>query len=321
MPSLRPVTVGEGERRSGGRRRRRPSPILAALVGAACISSSGIVVDLAHAEAGTTAFLRCAFALPLLYPLAVAEERKLGTARALRARLMAALAGAFLGADLVLWTHSLYDVGAGIATVLGNLQVLFVTAIAWAVLKERPKKRFLFVLPFVLLGVVLCAGLVGRAATGNDPAGGIVFGVATSVCYAIFILLLRRATSGQQAVAGPLADASTGAALAGLLLGLLVHELSLRISLGALGWLVLLAVVSQTLGWLCITSALPRLPAALSSLLLLLQPAGALVLAAVVLSQRPSVVQLLGAAVVCGGVLCASWPGEGDEPQPAPAPG
>ncbi|MGO8729198.1 MAG: EamA family transporter [Streptosporangiaceae bacterium] len=56
------------------------------------------------------------------------------------------LAGLFLAVDLVLWNHAIADVGAGIATVLGNLQVLFVALIAWALLRERPDRRFLAML-------------------------------------------------------------------------------------------------------------------------------------------------------------------------------
>jgi drug/metabolite transporter (DMT)-like permease len=44
-----------------------------------------------------------------------------------------------------------------------------------------------------------------------------------------------------------------------------------------------------------------------SSLLLLLQPVAALGLAAAVLAERPSLAQLAGAVLVCGGVLAASW--------------
>jgi drug/metabolite transporter (DMT)-like permease len=43
-----------------------------------------------------------------------------------------------------------------------------------------------------------------------------------------------------------------------------------------------------------------------SSLLLLVQPAAALVLAAVILGQRPTAIQLAGAALVCGGALAAA---------------
>src|SRR5207247_9286279 len=75
----------------------------------------------------------------------------------------------------------------------------------------------------------------------------------------------------------------------------------------SLRWLLLLSITSQTVGWLLITSSLPRLPAAVSSLLLLLQPVAAVGLAAAILGERPSPAQLVGAALVCGGVLAASW--------------
>ena len=44
------------------------------------------------------------------------------------------------------------------------------------------------------------------------------------------------------------------------------------------GWLVTLALTSQVLGWLLITVSLPRLPAALTSLLLTVQPIGSVAL-------------------------------------------
>jgi len=95
-------------------------PVLRATLGAACISSSAILVTLAHTGAATAAFYRCLLALPVLIPLAVLEQRRRGP-RLLATRLYAVLAGVFLAVDLVLWNHSIADVGAGVATVLGNL--------------------------------------------------------------------------------------------------------------------------------------------------------------------------------------------------------
>jgi drug/metabolite transporter (DMT)-like permease len=92
---------------------------------------------------------------------------------------------------------------------------------------------------------------------------------------------------------------------------LIVGGLQLDIPLPSFGWLLLLALLSQTVGWLLITSALPQLPAAISSLLLLLQPAAAMVLADVVLSERPTLIQVGGAVMVCLGVLfVARAPGQ-----------
>jgi drug/metabolite transporter (DMT)-like permease len=263
---------------------------------------------LAGTAAGTTAFYRCALALPGLVVLALIEQRRRGR-RAFADRARAAVAGAFLGVDLILWTHAIYDVGAGVATVLGNLQVVFVAFVAWAFFRERLRSPFVVALPVVMLGVVLVAGLTGQSGLGYHPLAGVLYGLGTSVTYAAFLLVLRGSTHGSSHVAGPLADATAGAALAALGLGAALGQLSFAPPLRAFGWLLLTAFTSQTVGWLLITWSLPRLPAALSSLLLLIQPASALVLAAVVLSQRPTALQLVGAALVCGGVLAAARSG------------
>jgi len=296
MPAFRAARPGGAP---GG-----PPPALLAVLGAACISCSAVLITLAHTGPATAAFYRCLLALPLLAALAIAEEHRRGH-RPLRARLGPVLAGLCLAVDLVLWNHAIAAVGAGIATVLGNLQVVFVTAAAWLLLRERPARGFFLALPVVLAGVVLVSGLADGA-PGARPAAGIAFGLGTSVAYAGFLLILRQTSAPTPHVAGPVAEATLGAAAGSLLLGLAFGGLQFSIGWPSLGWLALLAVTSQTAGWLLITSSLPRLPAALSSLLLLLQPAAAILLAAAILGERPAPLQLAGAAAVCAGVLAAS---------------
>ncbi len=280
-------------------------PVLIAVLGAACISSSAILVTLANVDAVTTSLFRCVLALPALILLAVLEQRKLGP-RPRASRLYAALAGLFLAVDLVLWNHAITDVGAGVATVLGNLQVLFVGILAWVVLRERPDRRYLLTLPVILIGIVLVSGMLGGHASGSHPLAGIGFGIGTSAAYACFLLMMRKTAGHTPHVAGQLADATVGAAVGSVVIGLFFGGLQLTVPWPAFGWLLMLALLSGTVGWLLITSSLPKLPAAMSSLLLLLQPAGALVLADVVLGQRPTIVQVLGAVLVCVGVLAAT---------------
>lgn len=282
-------------------------PVLTAALGAACISSSAVLVTLAHVGAATTALYRCVLALPALIPIALLERRRLGP-RPLARRLQAFAAGLFLAVDLVLWNHAIAAVGAGVATVLGNLQVVFVGLFAWLVLRERPHPYYLGVLPAVFTGVVLVSGMAGGHAAGLHPRAGVVFGLGTSAAYACFLLILRSSgtTGAPPQVASQVAEATAGAALGSALLGLIFGGLQLRIPAASLGWLLLLALLSQTTGWLLITSSLPRLPAAISSLLLLLQPAAAMVLAYLVLGERPTLIQVGGALLVCLGVLAVA---------------
>jgi drug/metabolite transporter (DMT)-like permease len=296
--------TGNDQARTAGTLADR-SPLLLAVLGAASISASGIIIELADTGPATAAFFRCFLALPLLAALALLERRRRGP-RQPAAHVRAFVAGLFLAVDLVLWNHAIAEVGAGVATVLGNLQVLFVAIAAWAVFRERPQRRFVIMLPVVMAGVVLVSGMVGGDEGGGHPLAGIGYGIGTSVAYAAFLLILRRAGAASAHVAGPLAEATSGAALGSLLLGLVFGGMPWHIGWHSFGWLLLLALSSQTLGWLLITSSLPRLPAAISSLTLLLQPAAAMLLAYIVLGERPTLIQVAGAAVVCSGVLAVS---------------
>jgi len=291
-------------------------PLRLAVLGAASISASGVLIKLADTGPATAAFYRCLLALPLLVTLAWLEQRKHG-ARSAAARRRAFVAGLCLAVDLVLWNHAIAEVGAGVATVLGNLQVLFVAFAAWALFGERPERKFLIFLPLVMVGVVLVSGMVGGGGGGTHPLAGIGYGLGTSVAYTVFLLILRRTSGTTPHVVGPLAEATTGAAAGALLLGLVFGGLQLRIGWPSFGWLLLLALLSQTLGWLLITSSLPRLPAAISSLTLLLQPAAAMLLAFAVLGERPTLIQIVGAVVVCTGVVTISLTTSQQRPRPA----
>ena len=72
------------------------------------------------------------------------------------------------------------------------------------------------------------------------------------------------------------------------------------------GWLLLLAITSQVVGWLLITISLPRLPAALTSVLLTVQPVGSVILGAIIFAESPTLLQLVGVVLVLTGLVTAT---------------
>jgi drug/metabolite transporter (DMT)-like permease len=280
-------------------------PVLMAMAGATCIAFSAILVRLADVPPSTAAFYRCAYALPPLALLAWWERHRFGPL-ASRALWLSLVAGIFFMGDLVFWHHAIAAVGAGLATVLGNVQVVIVPLAAWAFLRERPAARTLAAVPIVLFGVVLISGVVGAGAYGSDPALGVLFGVLTAVTYAGFLLVLRAGSSDLRRPAGPLFYATLSAAVVTLPVGAGLGELELTPTWPEHGWLVLLALTSQVVGWLLIAAALPRLPAALTSVTLTLQPALSVVFGVILLDEEPSAIQFLGVAVIIAGVVLAT---------------
>ena len=272
---------------------------------------------LADVAPSTAALFRCAYALPVLAPLLVWERRRYGP-RPLRQRLLAWAAGAFFAADLVAWHHGIAAVGAGLATVLANVQVVVVGLIAWAVLGERPTGRLLAAVPVVLVGVVLISGVLEEGSYGDDPALGVVFGLTTALAYSGFLLVLRAGNVDLRRPGGPLFDATLAAGIGSLVLGWPLGEVDLVPTWPAHGWLVVLAVTSQAFGWLLISIALPRVPAVVTSVVLTFQPVLSVIAAMVLLDERPSPVQLSGIAVVIGGILLATLRPPARMLQPSP---
>jgi drug/metabolite transporter (DMT)-like permease len=284
---------------------RRPK--VAALVGALCIAFSGIFYRYAEVSPSTGTVYRALFGLPLLVLVALAERRRYGPLPG-RARRLAAVAGVFFAGDLLFWHHAIEAVGAGLATVLGNLQVLVVGVVAWLVFGERPSRSTFAAVPVVLLGVVLISGVVGTGAYGADPTLGVVLGVLTALCYSGYLLLIRLGGRDVRRPAGPVAIATLATALVASAAGTVTGDLDLTPGPASLFWLAMLGITSQSIGYLAISISLPRLPAVITSIILLVQPVVTVGLSMVLLGERPSAGQLLGVALVIGGIAVATVP-------------
>ncbi len=276
--------------------------VTAGILGALVIAFSAILVDLADVTPATAAFYRCAYALPVLGAMAWWEHRRFGP-RSARERWLAAAAGALFAVDIMVWHYAIRDVGAGLATVLGNLQVVVVPFLALALLGEKVPRRILVALPPVCGGVLLVSGALEDGAYGANPARGALLGIATGFAYAAYLLVQRQGSMDLRRPAGALFEMSLVAAVISLAFGLAIGVDDLAPTWPSAGWLITLALTSQVVGWLLITFSLPRLPAALTSMILTIQPIASVGLGAILLGQEPSVLQLCGVAFILAGVI------------------
>jgi drug/metabolite transporter (DMT)-like permease len=272
-----------------------------------CIAFSGIFYKFAEVTPATATTFRCLYGLPILALVGWYEHRRFG-ALPMRTVWLAIIAGVFFAGDLLSWHHAVDAVGAGLATVLGNLQVIVVGLVAWLVFKERPPRPVLLALPIVLVGVVLISGIVGSGAYGANPPLGVSLGFITAISYAGYLLVIRRGSHDLRRPAGPVAIATASTALVAIVYGTLFHELDPIPAWPSHGWLALLGITSQSIGYLIISISLPRLPAALVSIILLAQPVATVILARFLLNEDPSIAQLTGVALVVGGIAVATVP-------------
>lgn len=274
--------------------------LVAALIGAVTISFSAIFFSLSDADPITGTFFRGAYALPLLFVIWWSFRKR--DMRPRSRHLMAVAAGVALALDVVAWHSAIDQIGAGLATLIANSQVIFVSLVAWLFLKERPDNRVLGAIPVILLGVALVSGIGQADAFGSNPVLGAGLALLAAIFYSGFILGFRQANESQAPAAGPLAEATLGLVLVAPIVGAFGSGIEYTPTWPSHGWLLMLAISSQVFGWMLIGYVLPRLPAAETATIILLQPALTMIWGAVILSERPSFLQLVGAVIVLGGV-------------------
>lgn len=274
---------------------------LSALVGIVAISFSAIFVRLADVSPTTAALFRAAYAVPFLLAVHLASRHP----RPPRARVLAFSAGVLLAIDLTMWHIAIEYIGAGLATVVANVHVVWVGMVAWMVYREKPTNTAFAVVPLVLVGIAMIGGLGRDDAFGARPLLGASLAAGASITYTGFLLLFRASNRSLGPTAGPLLEATAGAALAMFLIAPFDAGFSLTIEFPAHGWLMALAIVGQVFGWLLIAGALPRLPALETSVMLLIQPALTVLWARILFGESLSTIQWAGVVIVMAGVAAA----------------
>lgn len=274
----------------------------AALVagGATCTSASAAFVKLSETSAGTTAFLRCALAFVVLLPMALLSRGDSGR-RGLRQYAAAAAAGLLLGIDYVYWAASIERVGAGVATVLVNIQILIFPLLGAIFAAATLTRRYLLAVPVMLAGIALTGGVLADDTPTGGSLPGVGFGLLAGLAYAGYLFLMRLGNTAGSAIV-PVCVSTTAAALASAVLGGLWGGVDLTPGWASFGWLTALALIGQVLAWLLIASALPRLPPSTSATILLLHPVLS-VFIGYAIGERLAVTQLLG----CVLVVLAAW--------------
>jgi drug/metabolite transporter (DMT)-like permease len=278
----------------------RLSPLLVLAFGGICISFAAIFVKMLGVNVmGPTAigFWRAILGAAMLFVWAAAAGRNLIMERPVY--LWSLLAGFLFFLDLFFWHRSIIYAGAGMATILANIQVFVTAGLSFLVFKEHLSLKFFAAAVAAVVGVVLLIGIGSGIEFSRTYLAGVALGLATGFCYASYIIVMKFA--GQHARRP---DFRTLMAWTSLFTAMFLAAASpweeaafLPPDLYSLLVLVALALVVQTVGWWSITTSLPRLDASRSGLVLLLQPVLATVWGWLFFTERLTPLQLIGAVV------------------------
>lgn len=216
-------------------------------------------------------------------------------------RIALVLAALALAAHFALWIAALQRTSIVTGVVLVTMQPIFVGLGAWIFLRERPTRPIVIGSAVALVGAVMLAGddLGDRGSLEGD--GLAVLGGLMASAY----LVIGRGARRHISTASYGASVYTMTALF-LLVAVAVSGTSLT-GHPAESYLAIIAVavVSQLIGHNAMNWALGFLPAAMVAIAILGEPVGATVIAAFVLDEVPTLLELGGAGVVLIGVYLA----------------
>ncbi len=284
--------------------------MLIALAGATLISFAPLLYIQSETAPLTGAFFRMVYALPLLAALVLVLNRE--DTRDPRARMLAFSAGLLLAIDFIGYHSAIDFIGSGIATLIGNSQVIIVTLSSWFLFGERPNRLILLSLPVVMLGMLFISGIWDDNPYGSDPLKGVIAGIVAAIFYSSFLIVYRYSNRVQAPSVNLQMDATAGAAFGLLIIGIAplrsigIEPVEFSITMPGHAWLMALALSGQVVGWIAITYALPRLPAAHTSFAVLLQPVLTILWGVLLLSEEPSVQQIAGMVLIFSSIIAVT---------------
>jgi len=282
--------------------------LLAALI----ISTSSVWVKVADMGASAIGFYRMFIGGVVLLMLCLYQGKSLW--RNLSYTKWLVLGAVFFAADLWFWHRSIQYVGPGLATVLGNVQVFFMTLFGYLFFKETIGLKFFLGLTFTFFGLFLLVGLEWQGFSTTYQLG-VLYGLLTAISYTGFMLSLRHAQS-QPNTLTPMANLGVLSIICATILAavvvfegdsFMIPDLTSGLSILALG------VFCQVIGWVLITKTMPSLPTSIVGLLLLLQPAMSMVWD-VIFFQRPTTwLDVMGLVLVLSGIYLATLKRRGSQ--------
>ena len=280
-------------------------------------STLGVFGKLAY-ESGFTRdqmlYWRFLFAAPAMFLILLLTKSSPRNARSFFSAVLVGMIG--IGVEATLYFITLEHLGVALTAILLYLYPAFVAILSFLFLKEKhPWQKWACIL-LSLAGSILTVGLFGGGESVKgavnpmaDPVG-LFFGVATGFWYAIYLLAGARASKDEN----PLVVST------GIVLGALVtftalafweaDQSHIQITMPAGGkalWSVLgMGIIASVVPFASLYTGMKKIGPVLTSILSTLELVFSIILAAVLLGEKLTVMQGVGASLILLSVLLAS---------------
>jgi drug/metabolite transporter (DMT)-like permease len=277
----------------------RPFDLVVLTIGVLAVSTAAVFIREADAPSIVIAASRMLLATaPFLLVAAVRGDRLVPAGPP--ARWLTLGTGLLLAIHFAVWIKSVQETSVVTSVVLVTTAPLFVAIASGPLLGEPPTRNVWIGLAIAAVGTLVMVSEDFGA--GGDTLLGDLYALIGAVCAAGMFLAGRQVLS---AGAGWFPFSTAIYAIAALVLAALVllsGETFSGYSDKTYLYLLLLALVPQVIGHTALNRTLGHMPAFAVSLAVMGEPVGATILAALVLDETPTAIQLAGGLLVLAGV-------------------
>jgi len=295
-------------------------PFFVLLVGILAVSTGSIFVRFAQAESPSLviAAYRLSLATLILFPLAISQRRSELRGLNRKQILLALISGLFLSIHFATWITSLEYTDVASSVVLVTTTPLWVAILSPVLIKEHPTRTAWMGLALALVGGIII-GLSGSCSWEGqhlvcpqpaDLVKGKVFlgnflALVGGLMAAAYVIIGRSLRS-RMSLISYIFTVYGMAAVVLVIIMFTTGNTPWGYPPATYLWFLLLALVPQLLGHSSFNYALGHLSASFVSIALLGEPIGAILLAYLLLGEKPTGFKIFGAILILTGILIAS---------------
>jgi len=289
--------------------KRRLGGLALVVLATMCWSTSGIFIHWVVAGSGISA-VGLAFWRDLTTFLTLLAGLRLLKPELLRVRRkdlpwLAAMGALSIGTFHVLWNTSVLVVGVSVATVIQCNAPIFVTLMAWVLWREPLTPLKLLAIVLAVVGIAFIARLDNLSGT-DITLTGVLIALASAIAYGSFSLFGKKLTGSYSS--WTVLVYVFGCAALILLPFQIGRPLPAGIPTETLWSFAALVLFTTITGFGLYTAGLSRLQASIASITSNTEVPFAALLSYFLLGERLDWLQILGAALVVGGVVLVSLP-------------
>lgn len=275
-------------------------PYLVLFIGVLSISFAAIFIRLADAPPLVIAAYRLAIAAAIIIPFTA--SRTLGSLRGLSRRdlLLILLSSFFIALHFGLWITSLSYTSIASSVVLVTAHPAFVAIVSYFLWGERLNRLIVGGIAIALGGVFLLN--YGGFAFGPQAVMGNLLALVAGFAMGAYLIVGRQLRTNIDMLSY-LTIIYTGAAVLLLVAVVISGHGFLGYSPVTYLMLILLALVPQLIGHSSLNLAVRLIPVTLVSVAILGEPVGATILGTVILSEIPTITEILGGLLIIGGIF------------------